>query len=48
MEMQNPNDNSYINNEKPNPTIHDVQNVVEQSIRLNSIKEENMSTWLII
>lgn len=46
MEIKNENDNSFINNEK-NPSLHD-NNLIEGSIRLNSIKEENMSTSNII
>lgn len=42
----NPSDNSVINNEK-NSYIHD-KNFIEGSFRLNSIKEENMSTSIII
>lgn len=48
MENNNQNDNSFINNEKPNPTVNDVKLPPEESIRLSSIKEENMSTWDLI
>ena len=44
--MDNQNDNSYINNER-NGTHREIV-VIEESIRLNSIKEENMSTSIII
>ena len=47
MEVHNQNDNSYINNEK-SPSPRDNAHVIEESIRLNSIKDENMSTWNII
>ena len=42
MESNIQNDNSYINNEKNQSAIDDFQK--DQSIRLDSIKEENMST----
>ena len=46
MENNAQNDNSYINNEKNYTAIENIP--VEESLRLNSIKEENMSISMLI